>query len=121
MMTEEMMKHMPQMMTNAAHAMSAPLAKGAAVAATGFAAGRGLLGVSLLRNPLTLLAVGVAGGIAAGFLLHKYEKEIIEGLSKATGMGKDFALQQKENLNDLMAEAQEKVEGVAPTPETPAA
>jgi hypothetical protein len=36
-------------------------------------------------------------------------------------MGKDFALQQKENLNDLMAEAQEKVEGVAPTPETPAA
>ena len=125
MMTEEMMKHMPQMMSNAAHAMSAPLAKGAAVAATGFAAGRGLLGFSLLRNPLTLLAVGVAGGIAAGFLLHKYEKEIIEGLSKATGMGKDFALQQKENLNDLMAEAQEKVEGVAPVSapvqETPAA
>ncbi len=114
MMTEEMMKHMPNMMSNAAHAMGGPLAKGAAVAATGFAAGRGLLGVSLLRNPLTLLAVGVAGGIAAGFLLHKYEKEIIEGLSKATGMGKDFALQQKENLNDLMAEAQEKVEGVAP-------
>ena len=125
MMTEEMMKHMPQMMSKAAHAMSAPLAKGAAVAATGFAAGRGLLGASLLRNPLTLLAVGVAGGIAAGFLLHKYEKEIIEGLSKATGMGKDFALQQQENLNDLMAEAQEKVEGVAPVSalvqETPAA
>ena len=125
MMTEEMMKHMPKMMSDAAHAMSAPLAKGAAVAATGFAAGRGLLGVSLLRNPLTLLAVGVAGGIAAGFLLHKYEKEIIEGLSKATGMGKDFALQQKENLNDLMAEAQEKVEGAAPVSapaeETPAA
>jgi hypothetical protein len=115
MMTEEMMKHMPNMMSNAGHAMSTPLAKGAMMAASGFAAGRGLLGFSLLRNPLTLLAVGVAGGVAAGFLLHKYEKEIIEGLSKATGMGKDFALQQKENLNDLMAEAQEKIEGVAPT------
>jgi hypothetical protein len=114
MMTEEMMKHMPNMMSNAGHAMSTPLAKGAMMAASGFAAGRGLLGFSLLRNPLTLLAAGVAGGIAAGFLLHKYEKEIIEGLSKATGMGKDFALQQKENLNDLMAEAQENVEGVAP-------
>jgi hypothetical protein len=114
MMTEEMMKHMPQMMNNAGHAMSTPLAKGAMMAASGFAAGRSLLGFSLLRNPLTLLAAGVAGGIAAGFLLHKYEKEIIEGLSKATGMGKDFALQQKENLNDLMAEAQDKVEGVAP-------
>jgi hypothetical protein len=114
MMTEEMMKHMPQMMSNAGHAMSTPLAKGAMMAASGFAAGRSLLGFSLLRNPLTLLAAGVAGGIAAGFLLHKYEKEIIEGLSKVTGMGKDFALQQQENLNDLMAEAQEKVEGVAP-------
>ncbi len=121
MMTEEMMKHMPNMMSNAGHAMSTPLAKGAMMAASGFAAGRGLLGVSLLRNPLTLLAAGVAGGIAAGFLLHKYEKEVIEALSKATGMGKDFALQQKENLNDLMAEAQEKVEGVASTSETPAA
>ena len=118
MMTEEMMKHMPSMMSNAGHAMSTPLAKGAMMAASGFAAGRGLLGFSLLRNPLTLLAAGVAGGIAAGFLLHKYEKENIEGLSKATGMGKDFALQQKENLNDLMAEAQEKVEGIAPVTST---
>ena len=114
MMTEEMMKQMPHMMGQAGQMMGHPMATGAMMAATGFAAGRGLLGFSLLRNPLTLLAAGVAGGIAAGFLLHKYEKEIIEGLSKATGMGKDFALQQKENLNDLMAEAQEKVEGVAP-------
>ena len=74
MMTEEMMKHMPNMMSNAGHAMSTPLAKGAMMAASGFAAGRGLLGFSLLRNPLTLLAAGVAGGIAAGFLLHKYAK-----------------------------------------------
>lgn len=133
MITEEMMKHMPNMMSNAGHAMTTPLAKGAMMAASGFAAGRGLLGFSLLRNPLTLLAAGVAGGIAAGFLLHKYEKEVIAALTKASGMGQDFALQQKENLNDLMAEAQEKIEGLAPgsaaansassaaAPETPAA
>lgn len=123
MLTEEMMKKMPHLMSGASHAMGSPLAKGAAVAATGFAAGRGLLGFTLLRNPLTLLAAGVATGVAAGFLLHKYEKEVIEGLSKLSGMGKDFAQHQKENLNDLMAEAQDKVEGVAPPPaeEKPAA
>lgn len=127
MMTEEMMKQMPHMMSSAGHAMGTPLAKGAMMAATGFAAGRGLLGASLLRNPLTLLAAGVAAGVVGGFIAFKYQKEIIEGLSKVSGMGKDFALQQKENLNDLMAEAQEKVEGAAPTTataptaETPAA
>ena len=35
-------------------------------------------------------------------------------------MGKDFALHQKENLNDLMATAEEKLEGQAlpPAPAT---
>ena len=125
MMTEEMMKQMPHMMSAASHAMSKPMTQGAMMAATGFAAGRGLLGASLLRNPLTLLALGVAGGVVAGFVAFKYQKEIIEGLSKVSGMGKDFALQQKENLNDLMAEAEEKISArpeVAPgAPETPAA
>jgi hypothetical protein len=85
------------------------------MAATGFAAGKGLLGgTALLRNPLVLLAAGAA----AGYLLFKYEKEIILALSKATGMGKDFALQQKENLEDLMAEAKEKEaqQAAAPAP-----
>ncbi|MGB4064633.1 MAG: hypothetical protein WBK19_12500 [Azonexus sp.] len=122
MMTEEMMKKMPHMMSAAGHAMSKPMATGAMMAGAGFAAGKGLLGGALLRNPLTLLAVGAAGGIAAGFLLFKYQKEIVDGLSKATGMGKDFALHQKENLNDLMAEAQDKIEGnPPPVSETPAA
>lgn len=125
MMTEEMMKQMPHMMSQAGHIMSKPMATGAMMAGAGFAAGKGLLGGALLRNPLTLLAVGAAGGIAAGFLLFKYQKEIVEGLSKATGMGKDFALHQKENLNDLMAEAEDKLAGnpppAAPASETPAA
>ncbi|MBS1144487.1 MAG: hypothetical protein H6R14_1893 [Proteobacteria bacterium] len=114
MMTEEMMKKMPHMMSTAGHMMSKPMATGAMMAGAGFAAGKGLLGGALLRNPLTLLAVGAAGGIAAGFLLFKYQKEIVDGLSKATGMGKDFALHQKENLADLMAEAQDKIEGNPP-------
>lgn len=83
--------------------MGNPVAHGAMMAATGFAAGRSLVGAALLRNPLVLLA----GGIAAGYLLHKYEKEIVLALTKATGMGKDFVLHQKENLNDLIAEAQQ--------------
>jgi hypothetical protein len=125
MMTEEMMKQMPHMMSQAGHMMSKPMATGAMMAGAGFAAGKGLLGGALLRNPLTLLAVGAAGGIAAGFLFFKYQKEIVEGLSKATGMGKDFALHQKENLNDLMAEAEDKLAGNPPpaaaASETPAA
>ena len=106
MMTEEMMKQMPaHMMGNGMGMMGSPVAQGAMMAATGFAAGKGLLGgTALLRNPLVLLAAGAA----AGYLLFKYEKEIVLALSKATGMGKDFALQQKENLEDLMAEAKEK-------------
>jgi hypothetical protein len=113
MMTEEMLKNMPHMMMNgASHVMGKPLTTGAMMAGAGFAAGKGMLGGALLRNPLTLLAVGAAGGVVAGFLLFKYQKEIVDGLAKATGMGRDFALHQKENLADLMAEAEEKIEGV---------
>lgn len=114
MITDEMLKNMPHMMMNgASQVMKKPLSSGA-MAGAGFAAGKGLLGGALLRNPLTLLAVGAAGGVVAGFLLFKYQKEIVDGLSKASGMGRDFALQQKENLADLMAEAEEKIEGVRP-------
>ena len=125
MLTEEMMKQMPHMMSTAGHMMTKPMATGAMMAGAGFAAGRGLLGKAVLHNPLALLALGAAGGVAAGFLFFKYQKEIVEGLSKATGMGKDFALHQKENLNDLMAEAEDKLAGnpppAAPASETPAA
>jgi hypothetical protein len=92
---------MPQMMGNMGQMMTHPMAGGAMLAAGGYAAGKGLLG-GLLRNPL----VFVAAGLAAGYLLHKYEKEIVETVSKATGMGKDFMLHQKENLDDLIAESQ---------------
>jgi hypothetical protein len=45
---------------------------------------------------------------------------VVLALSKATGMGKDFVLQQRENLDDLVAEAKE-TEAQATTPTAPAA
>jgi len=104
-------RQMPYMMGNM---MSHPMATGTMMAASGYAAGKGLLGAgtSLLRNPLVFLAAGVA----AGYLLFKYEKEIIEAASKLTGMGKDFALHQKENLDDLLSESKGPETASAATP-----
>jgi hypothetical protein len=103
-MMGEAARHAPQMMSNMGQMMSHPMAGSAMLAAGGYAAGKGLLGsgLGLMRNPLVFLAAGVA----AGYLLFKYEKEIVATVSKVTGMGKDFALHQQENLDDLIAEAQ---------------
>lgn len=119
MMNEEMMKQMSHSMGQGMGMMSHPVAKGAMIAATGYTAGRALL-PGVLRNPLLLLAGGVAGGIAAGYLLHKHEKDVIRFVSRAIGMGKDFAAQQRENLDDLIAEAQdgEAQATAAPAPAT---
>lgn len=116
MMNEEMMKHGAGMMGAGAGMMSRPVAKGAMVAATGYAATRALVGQGLLRNPLLLLAGGIAGGIAVGYLLHKHEKEVVLAISKAIGMGKDFVMQQRENLDDLVAEAKETEARAAAAP-----
>ena len=116
MIAEETLKQVPHMMSQAGHMMSKPVATGAMMAATGLAAGRKLIAPAVLRNPLTLLALGAAGGIAAGYLLFKYQKEIVAGVSRLGGMGKDFALHQRENLADLMAEAEERVSGNPPSP-----
>ena len=106
MMNEEMMKQMSHTMGQGMGMMGHPVAKGAMIAATGYTAGRALL-PSMLRNPLLLLAGGIAGGVAVGYLLHKHEKEVMLAVSKAIGMGKDFAMQQRENLDDLVATAKE--------------
>ena len=97
-MIEESVRNMPHMTGQHMGSMH-----GTMIAATGFAAGRGLLG-GLLRNPLVLLAAGVA----AGYYLHKHKDEVVLALSKASGMGKDFLLQQKESLADLVEESKEQ-------------
>lgn len=90
---------MGSMMGNVGQVMAHPMSTGAMLAAGGYAAGKGLFG-GLLRNPLVILATGVA----AGYLLFRYQKEIVETATKLTGMGKDFIAHQKENLDDLIAE-----------------
>jgi hypothetical protein len=108
-MMGEAARHAPQMVNNMGQMMAHPMAGGAMLAAGGYAAGKGLLG-GLLRAPLLF----AAAGLAAGYLLHKYEKEIVETVSKATGMGKDFMLHQKDNLDDLIAESQASAAPPAP-------
>ncbi len=111
-MMQEAAKNMPHMMGSAN-----PVAHGAVLAATGFAAGRGLLGGALLRNPWVMLAAGMI----AGYYLHKHQDQIVLALSKASGMGKDFILQQKESLADLIEESKEKEGQQAAKPGQPAA
>lgn len=46
-------------------------------------------------------------GLAAGFLIHKYRKEIIEAGNAAKEKSMDFVLHQKENLGDILAETRD--------------
>jgi hypothetical protein len=94
--------------------MMTPMVMGAG----GYAAARVLTAnpaLSFLRAPLVVFAAGVT----TGYLLHKYRREIIQAVTKAADMGKDFVLQQRESLDDLVAEAQEgnEAEAKASVPE----
>jgi hypothetical protein len=84
------------------------VAKGVAtaVAATTIVqTGKGVI-TSLAKNPVVMFGLG----IAAGYLTHKYRKEIISISSKTAEQSKDFVLRQKEHLKDLIAEAMEDSE-----------
>ncbi len=58
----------------------------------------------IVKNPVIVFGLGVA----AGYLVYKYRKEIIASTNKAVDASKDFILQQKENLEDIVAEAKEE-------------
>jgi hypothetical protein len=58
---------------------------------------------NVAKHPILVFGLGVA----AGYLVYKYRKEIISGTTKAVDAGKDFVLQQKENLEDIVAESKE--------------
>ena len=84
------------------------IAKGVATAvaaSTIIQTGKGVM-TTLARHPLVMFSLGVA----AGYLAHRYRKEIISITSKTAEQSKDFVLRQKENLIDLIAEAQEDTE-----------
>lgn len=55
------------------------------------------------RHPLLVFGLGVV----AGFFVYKYRKDIIASASKTIDAGKDFVLHQKENLEDIVAEAKD--------------
>ena len=82
------------------------LAKGAAatgaVATVGAPAGRSFVG-RILSHPWVLFGLGVA----VGYAVHKYRKEIIESANRAAEKSKDFVLHQRENLEDLVAGSQD--------------
>jgi hypothetical protein len=81
------------------------LAKGAAASgavAAGAAAKKSLL-ARAIRHPVVLFGLG----LAVGYALHKYRKEIIGAANRAAEKSKDFVLQQRENLEDLVAESRE--------------
>ena len=89
--------------THAAGSMAAgAAATGALVAVSSHKTRKGVLS-TLSRHPLLVFGLG----LAAGYMIHKYRKEIIAGATRVTEQGKDFVLQQKESLEDLVAECKE--------------
>jgi hypothetical protein len=84
-----------------AHRGMAAAATGAAVTATS-AAKHSLIG-RLIRNPWVVFGTG----LAVGYLVHKYRQEIIDTATRAGEKGKDFVLQQRENLEDLVSASKE--------------
>lgn len=58
---------------------------------------------NITKHPVLVFGLG----IAAGYLVYKYRKEIISSTTKVVDAGKDFVLQQKENLEDIVAETKE--------------
>lgn len=80
----------------------AGMATGVVAAAAHTTTGSRFMSV-LSRHPLLVFSLGVA----TGFYAYKYRKEIIASATRATELGKDFVMHQKENLEDLVAECTE--------------
>jgi len=80
----------------------AAAATGALVAVSSHNTRKGII-KTLGRHPVVVFGLGMA----AGYLIHKYRKEIISGVTRLSEQGKDFVLQQKESLEDLVAECKE--------------
>lgn len=84
------------------HGMGKQIMKGSMASASVKSGGK--LMSKLAKHPVLVFGLGVA----AGYVVYKYRKEIVASVSKATDAGKDFVLQQKENLEDIVAETKEE-------------
>lgn len=87
---------------HAGHAMGKQIVKGSMASATVQSGGK--LMAKLTKHPVLIFGLGVA----AGYVAYKYRKEIISSVEKATDASKDFVLQQKENLEDIVSETKEE-------------
>ena len=87
------------------HGLGGPLATGAMIVAAS-PVSRGFL-ARLITHPLVMFGLGAA----AGYLAYRYRREIVDAAMRASEMGRDFVLNQKETLEDLMEEARERPEG----------
>ena len=77
----------------------------AVAAATIIETGKGVM-TTFARHPFIMFSLG----IAAGYLAHKYRKEINSITRKTAEQSKDFVLRQKENIKDLLTETREGAE-----------
>ncbi len=87
---------------HATHSMGKQIIKGSMASASVKSGGK--LMSKLAKHPILVFGLG----IAAGYVVYKYRKEIVSSVGKATDAGKDFVLQQKENLEDIVAETKEE-------------
>ena len=91
-----------QGMSSAGESMGKQMVKGAAASAAVRNGGK-LMSI-VTRHPVVVFGLG----FVAGAVIYKYRKEIISGANKVIDGGKDFVLQQKENLEDIVAESKEE-------------
>lgn len=96
----EMKKH--QMKSGAHGSMGKQVAIGTMASATAKTGGK--LVSKIVKHPVLIFGMGVV----AGYLVYKYRKEIISSSTRVVGAGKDFVLNQKENLEDIVAENKEQ-------------
>lgn len=57
---------------------------------------------TLAKQPVVMFGLG----LVAGYFTHKYRKEIITLASHTTEQSKDFIVQQKNNISELLTEIQ---------------
>jgi len=84
------------------HALGKQIMKGSMASVTVKSGGK--LMSKLVKHPVLVFGLGVV----AGYVVYKYRKEIVSSVGKATDASKDFVLQQKENLEDIVAETKEE-------------
>lgn len=67
--------------------------------------GRKLIG-TLAKSPLLMFSAG----LVAGYYAHKHRQEILSTVGDAAERGKAFVLQQREHIEDMLAEGREAAE-----------